>query len=263
MKPILKWVGGKRRLLTQIRELFPSTYNVYHEPFFGGGALFFNLEPKDAHISDSNSRLMTTYLAIKLDVNQVIKNLKQFTYSRKCYDDVKWYSFERGDIYQKAADFIYCNKVGFNGLYRVNQSDKFNVPFGKYTNPNWCDEEALKNASALLQNTIINTQKFSSTLEVAQKGDLVYFDPPYIPLTETSNFTSYTKDGFGLEQQRNLRDIALKIRDKGAHVILSNSSSPTVYELYDKYFTLKEVKSLRSINSNGDKRGAVTELLIY
>lgn len=263
-KPIVKWVGGKRKLVPQIKELMPAQYDSYFEPFIGGGALFFALEPKRAFLTDTNEALINVYSRVRDDVHGVIRLLKKHKYEREYYNKVRSRNFDVGTTNQMAADFIYCNKTGFNGLYRVNQSGQFNVPFGKYDNPTICDEDGLRAASRALQNAQLDTTSFQHVLDKAGKGSFCYMDPPYAPLSKTSSFVGFTKDGFGDEDQTRLRDVALALKKRGVHVILSNSSAPIVRELYGRReFKIKEVQMARSINSVGTGRSEIKELLIY
>ena len=267
-KPFVKVSGGKRKLVPLIKEVMPNKFGSYHEPFVGGGALFFNLQPKKAFLSDLNAKLINVYLALREDVEQVVKKLKKLQYDPRVFQKVREHNFERGDMFQQAADYIYANKSCFNGIYRVNQSGQFNVPFGRYTNPTICDEEGLYNAGKALQGVTIRWEPFEKVLGRAKKGDFVYFDPPYAPISATSDFTSFTKQGFGSDDQVKLRDVALELKKRGVHVVLSNSNASLIRDLYcrganRKNFLVREIKAARSINSDGEKRGDVTELLIY
>jgi len=263
-KPFVKWAGSKRRLVPLIRELMPKQFNVYHEPFVGGGALFFNTLPKHAELSDINAKLINTYFAIQKDVEAVIKALKPFRYDKAMYLRIRERNFAQGSGIQRAAEFIYCNRTCFNGLYRENSSGQFNVPFGQYTNPIICDEPNLRAASYALKGVGLHVEPFEKVLGRAKKGDFVYFDPPYAPISDTSDFTGFSKEGFGDEDQKRLRDVALALKARGVAVVVSNSSADIIRKLYGRReFTIREIKAARAINSVGDKRGAVTELLIY
>jgi DNA adenine methylase len=269
-KPFIKWAGGKRKLIPQISELLPRSYNAYHEPFLGGGALFFALQPKpkQAYLCDINKHLIDTYLGVRNNINDVINKLSKnppYSNTRSAYNAIRYqYSkHNHTSVNAVAADFIYLNKIGYNGLYRENSSGGFNVPFGRYENPTICDEETLRNASKELRGANIINASFIESSKFVMSGDLWYADPPYIPISTTSNFTTYSKDGFGPAQQIQLRDIAIELKNKGVHVILSNSSSKMTYELYSERFTIKEVMVKRAINSNPSKREAIKELLIY
>lgn len=263
MKPFLKWAGGKRRLVPQIRKLIPKTFARYHEPFLGGGALFFDMLPHNAFLSDSNAKLIAAYTGVRNNVNLVIDALKLFKNTSECYYKTREKNFNEGPLSQRAADFIYCNRLGFNGLYRENRKGEFNVPFGNYANPRICDEEGLRDASVALRGTNLLPLSFLDSSKFVEANDVWYADPPFVPIHEDGSFTAYTSKGFGIKDHIKLRDLALELRGRGAHVILSNSSAPLVYDLYEKHFKILEVKMPRSINSDGNSRDEVTELLIY
>jgi DNA adenine methylase len=260
-KPFLKWVGGKRQLLPELHARVPRGFDTYFEPFLGGGALFFSLLPEKAVLSDMNLRLVRTYRAIRDDVEEVIAELSTYPHDRVFFEALRRVDVDALEDVQVAAWMIYLNRTGFNGLYRVNKSGGFNVPFGKYKNPTICNTDLLLTASEALQSAEILHASFADTFLRAQPGDFVYFDPPYVPLSETSSFTSYTKDGFGMEEQAELRNTALKLKSRGVDVLLSNSSAGAVFELYDQ-FEIDEVYANRAINSKASGRGKVAEVLI-
>ena len=271
LKPFTKWVGGKRQLLPELIELLPSSFGGYYEPFIGGGALFFELAPKQAVINDNNKELVLAYQVIKTDVELLIDELKKHrdNNSKEYYLDLR--SADRdGRIYQmtdveRAGRILYMLRVNFNGLYRVNSKNQFNVPYGRYKNPKIVDEDNLRNISEYLNDNdiaILNGD-FETATQNAKQGDLVYFDPPYVPLSPTESFTGYTADGFGYEEQVRLRDLFVDLTKRGVYVIVSNSSAELVYELYKPFAkTIFEVGATRMINSNAKKRGKVNELLI-
>lgn len=271
LKPFTKWVGGKRQLLPELLELLPSSFGGYYEPFIGGGALFFELAPEKAVINDNNKELVLAYQVIKDDVESLIDELKKHrdNNSKEYYLDLR--SADRdGRIYQmtdveRAGRILYMLRVNFNGLYRVNSKNQFNVPYGKYKNPKIVDEDNLRNISEYLNDNdiaILNGD-FETATQNAKQGDLVYFDPPYVPLSPTESFTGYTADGFGYEEQVRLRDLFVDLTKRGVYVIVSNSSAELVYELYKPFAkTIFEVGATRMINSNAKKRGKVNELLI-
>ena len=271
LKPFTKWVGGKRQLLPELIELLPSSFGGYYEPFIGGGALFFELAPKQAVINDNNKELVLAYQVIKTDVELLIDELKKHrdNNSKEYYLDLR--SADRdGRIYQmtdveRAGRILYMLRVNFNGLYRVNSKNQFNVPYGKYENPKIVDEDNLRNISEYLNDNdiaILNGD-FETATQNAKQGDLVYFDPPYVPLSPTESFTGYTADGFGYDEQVRLRDLFVELTERGVYVILSNSSADLVYDLYKPFAkTIFEVGATRMINSNAKKRGKVNELLI-
>ena len=262
-RPFVKWAGGKRQLLAAIRKHVPETYGTYHEPFLGGGAVFFELSPLRAFLSDSNERLVRSYRGIKNDVDGVIHLLKGYKRNRRFFLKMRKADIDRATDAEVAAWFIFLNKTGFNGLYRVNSKNRFNVPYGDNKNAHICDEDNLMACHRALANAEIAHEDFSKVLERAVPGDLVYFDPPYVPLSATSYFTSYTAKGFTNEDQIRLRDIALELKKKGVHVILSNSSSArSLYEEHGNDFSLSRVLAARAVNSRADRRGKITELLI-
>jgi DNA adenine methylase len=264
-KPFLKWCGGKRQLLSELRSHYRGGH--YHEPFIGGGALFFCLmdtmmRPRTARLSDMNERLVRTYRAVRDDVERVIALLATYPYEKSFFDGMRKMKIDQADDASLAAWFIYLNRTGFNGLYRVNKKGEFNVPFGKYDNPLICDAENLRTCSRTLRDVEIERSDFSAVNVHSRPGDFIYFDPPYVPLSATSDFTGYTAEGFTDSDQVRLRDLALLLRSAGRTVVLSNSSAPRVKELY-REFTCEEVGARRNLNSKGDRRGEVKELLIY
>jgi DNA adenine methylase len=268
-RPFIKSAGGKRLLLHELRKHVPSSYGTYFEPFVGGGALFFDLRSGCAVLGDANLNLMSAYKGVRDDVDGVVELLRLH---EKLHCREHYYAQRRtllvdgrpvGHIENAAARMIYINKTCFNGLWRVNRKGEFNVPMGDYTAPNICDVFGLKAASMALQGVKLLCQSWEKTAELVQKGDFVYFDPPYWPVGGTSNFTSYTSGGFGPEDQRALRDCARVLRKGGAHVLLSNADVPEVRELYESAFNVRRVQANRAINSKGGKRGSVGELLIW
>jgi DNA adenine methylase len=256
----VKWAGGKRQLLAAILGQIPRDYGTYHEPFLGGGAVFFALSPKKAVLSDSNQRLVRCYAGIKNHVDDVISLLSEYKRNRRFFEVMRRRNIDVASDAEVAAWFIYLNKMGFNGLYRVNSKNRFNVPFGDNKNAQICDEENLRACSRALADAEINWEDFEKVSERARPNDLVYFDPPYVPLSATSYFTSYTADRFTGEDQIRLRNLALRLKAKGVHVLLSNSSSAA--ELYSKDFSVIEVLAARAVNSKAERRGKITELLI-
>lgn len=262
-KPFLKWVGGKRQLLHEIVPRLPK-YSRYFEPFIGGGALFFHLQPKNAYITDINLELINVYRIIRDDVHELIKDLKKHTndkeYFLKIRDIDRSIEYIAWDQVSKASRFIYLNKTCFNGLYRVNSKGQFNVPFGKYANPKILDEENLLNCSRVLQDTYIETAHFSNVLNHAQEGDFVYLDPPYIPVNQTSNFTSYSKEGFGDTEHWKLKEVCDRLTKKGVKFMLSNSYTERTLSLYKDY-NIYTVSASRSVNSDASKRGKVFEVI--
>ena len=261
-RPFLKWAGGKTRLISQYKDYFPQHYQTYYEPFLGGGAVFFYLQPSKAVLTDINADLILTYRCVRDDLEDLITSLqahKQRHNSDYYYDVRNSYT---GTDLEKAARFIYLNKTCFNGLYRVNSQGKFNVPVGKYKNPGICQEEILKLASESLKKVEIKQANFEEVLNYATgSNEFVYFDPPYYPLNKTSNFTAYSSFCFDENQQIKLRDIFIKLADKGVKVMLSNSDCPFIRDLYSD-FNIHTISAARSINSNAQKRGKITEVLV-
>jgi len=262
-KPFLKWAGGKRQLLPEILPRVPEQAKTYHEPFLGGGALFFRLKPERAVLADLNERLVRTYRAVRDDVDNVILALEECKNDKDFYLRMRARDIDIASDVDVAAWFIFLNKTGFNGLYRVNKQGRFNVPFGSYKNPLICDRDNLRACSVALSGVKILHTDFRHVEEMTEPGDFVYFDPPYVPLTATASFTSYTRDGFTLEDQTELRDIARNLKHKRVHVLLSNSSVPVVHDLYSEGFETREVLASRAINSDATKRGKVAEALIW
>jgi len=261
-RPFIKWVGGKRQLLDRLLHYVPERFGTYHEPFVGGGALFFRLEPRPAILADSNERLIRTYRGLRNEPEKVIELLRGYPHEKSFFLELRSSDIDAAKTdAEVAAWFIYLNKTAYNGLYRVNRRNLFNVPFGDQKKPNICDAENIRACSRALQGAELVTGDFESVLERAKSGDFVYFDPPYVPLSVTSDFTSYTRDGFDMSDQVRLRDVALELKKRGVYVLLSNSSAPAVRELYADFEQI-EVDARRAINCKVEGRGAVTELLI-
>ena len=260
-RPFLKWAGGKSQLLKEICKHLPKKYNKYYEPFVGGGAVFFFMRPGNAILSDSNGCLIRTYSVVRDQVEDLIQILEKYPNDEDFYYDMrKLNSAELPDL-QRAARFIFLNKTCFNGLYRVNSKNEFNVPFGKYKNPLILDKGNLRSCSKLLQGvTLEATYFYKSSILNANQGDFIYMDPPYVPVSETS-FVGYSKKGFNLEQHEKLAKLFEESAAKGVFVLLSNSDVPWVRERYSN-FNIIEVNARRSINSKGSGRGKVGELLI-
>ena len=261
-RPFLKWAGGKTRSISQYQDHFPQDYHTYYEPFLGGGAVFFYLQPSKAVLTDINADLILTYRCVRDNLEDLISLLQK----HKQRHNLEYYYNVRNDHcgtdLEKAARFIYLNKTCFNGLYRVNSQGKFNVPVGKYKNPGICQEEVLKVASVALKKVEIKQANFEEVLNYAtDTNDFVYFDPPYYPLNHTSNFTAYSNVCFDENQQIKLRNIFIKLVDKGVKVMLSNSDCPFIRDLYSG-FNIHTISAARSINSNGQKRGKINELLV-
>lgn len=254
-RPFLKWVGGKRQLLPEILKRVPRGFCAYREPFLGGGALFFELQLKGPQ------RHVRTYRAVRDGVEEVVRRLREHRNEEAYFYALRAKDPQFMEQAECAAWLIYLNKTCFNGLYRVNRKGLFNSPFGRYVDPPICDADNLRACSEALQEADIHLGDFSLILREANPGDFVYCDPPYVPLSPTSSFTSYTAQGFGAAQHEALRDEARKAKDRGVSVLLSNSSAPLVRELYES-FDVREVMASRAINSKALGRGKVPELLI-
>lgn len=271
LQPFLKWVGGKRQIIPQIKKYIPENYNRYFEPFVGGGALFFDLEPKTAYINDINKILVSAYRNIKNHSDEIIKKLEdlQKIFYEKNNEERKIYFYEIRDIFNnmdydsflKTSYTIFLNKTCYNGMYRENLKGQFNVPFGRYKNPKILDEKNILAVSKLLQNVTITNYSFEKAVEDAKRGDFIYFDPPYHPISITSNFTSYSNSGFIKENQRELRDVFEDLDKRGCFVMLSNSDTIFIREIYKEY-TQKKVTTGRLINCKAAGRGKINELLI-
>lgn len=286
-KPFLKWVGGKTQLLPELEARLPNdftkTVRVYAEPFVGGGALLFHLRskgfrPERIAINDSNPDLANAYRVIQRNPDGLVESLKRFesdyqglpdqTAKRSFYTGVRCSynagrSFDRSEDVARAAELIFLNKTCFNGLYRVNSKGLFNVPFGKHAKPTICDEPAIRAASAALVGAEILCADFAEVVNHADSGWFVYFDPPYRPISATSAFCDYTQGGFGDEEQRRLADVCKALDASGARWLLSNSDPPDGFfnELY-RGFRIDHVQATRAINSKGDGRGQISEIIV-
>jgi DNA adenine methylase len=264
---LLKWPGGKRQLLPEIREHVPASFGRYLEPFVGGGALFFDVFASSglsapAYLGDANAELVTTYKAVRDDVEAVIAALRPH---ERQHSAEHYYATRAQRLRSEsavAARMIYLNRTCFNGVYRVNRSGGFNVPIGRYTNPIICDADNLRACSRALAGAEIACADFASVMAVAKPGDFVYCDPPYFPVSKTGDFTSFTAAGFTPADQERLADCVRQLKRSGVHVLLSNADLPVVRELYEG-FEMRSVKARRNINSKSDRRGAVDELLIW
>ena len=264
LRPFLKWAGGKQRLITQYQEYFPDfdDINRYYEPFIGSGAIFFHYQPETAVLADRNETLMEVYRAVQQDVEAVIKALRVHYNDSDYFYEVRAQDVSQLTVAQRAARIIFLNKTCYNGLFRENSKGKFNVPFGRYKNPKICNEKRLRRASAALENVTLMAADFEDVVETAVSGDFLYFDPPYAPLSATSSFTQYDKHGFALADQIRLSETVAKLTKRGCKVMLSNSSAPIIYDLYERDYQLVEMQARRNINSKGSQRGPVKELLI-
>jgi len=283
--PILKWAGGKGQLLDELHTRFPDSYDRYHEPFFGGGALFFDLEPTDGTINDTNTRLVNFYRQVRdnperliarcrefddpesepdenldySETNHTGKEIKNYYYQQRARFNKRPYGDEFDEL-EEAALLLYLNRTCFNGLYRENGSGGFNVPIGRYANPDWVRAAQVRQASDLLEQVEIYNDDFEYILDVAAEGDLVYCDPPHEPMSSTAYFTDYSAEGFEKADQKRLLETAEKLDRRGVSVILSNSG--VMYEMYDDAGFHVEVEgATRAINSDADNRGEVDEII--
>jgi DNA adenine methylase len=249
-------------MLPILRQHFPTDFATYYEPFVGGGAVFFALQPSTAVLADANARLARTYVGVRDHADAVIDRLRRSPHSKDFFLKVRGFDVDSADDASVASWLIYLSKTAFNGLYRVNQSGGFNVPFGDYASPTICDEVTLRACAKALSGVEVIAADFEQTLDRATRGDFVYCDPPYLPTSATSSFTGYTADGFGLADHRRLRDAALRAKARGAHVVISNSAAPGILDLYQGGFEVHRVSAPRSIAASGGSRGAVEELIL-
>ena len=268
VQPIVKWVGGKRQLIETFKPLFPARINSFCEPFFGGGAVLFHLQPKTAYINDINTDLISVYEVIRDNVEELIEELKtyknepDFFYSVRDWDRDKR-KYNALPKITRAARILYLNKTCYNGLYRVNNAGEFNTPFGNYRNPNIVNEPVLRAVNSYFNAAKIHfsAMDYSEVLFNVKKGTFVYLDPPYDPVSETSSFTGYSKGGFSREEQIRLRKCCDELNKRGIKFMLSNSATPFILEQYSEY-NITVVKAKRAINSVGHKRGDVDEVVV-
>ena len=271
LSPVLKWVGGKRQLLNDIIPMIPKNCSTYVEPFIGGGAVLFELQPKKAIINDFNGELINVYTVIRDYPEELIKELQfhkenntsEYFYTVREYDRKPDF-FSKMTSVQKAARVIYLNKTCYNGLYRVNSAGQFNSPYGKYKNPNIVNETVIRAMSKYFNenNIVIKNEDFKETLKGLRRGAFVYLDPPYMPISSSSSFTGYTENGFNEDKQRELKELCDKLDKKGIKFLQSNSDCEFIRELYSGY-RIKTIKAKRAINSKGNSRGEINEVLIY
>ncbi len=261
-RPFLKWAGGKSQLLSQYQPFFPTNYATYYEPFLGGGAVFFHLHPPQARLMDINPELVNVYQCVQQHLEAVIAELERHhsNHSAEYYYHVR--AQRQGSAVERAARLMYLNKTCFNGLYRENSKGEFNVPMGRYKNPKICDRPLLESASIALQSAQIEVAPFDAVLNWATTDqDFVYFDPPYHPISATSSFTAYNRYDFREADQLRLRDAFVELAGRGVKVMLSNSDCPLIRELYQG-FPMQAIAATRAINSNVEKRGKISELLV-
>jgi len=289
-RPVLKWAGGKRQLLDEIYARFPDEYEHYHEPFFGGGAVFFDLVPENGTINDTNPRLINFYKQVRDRPDDLIERLREFDdpeadpdpdlnraeenwkgkdidqyyyqqrarFNARPYDD-EWPDDEE-DLLEEAALLLYLNRTCYNGLYRENSNGGFNVPIGRYADPDWVMADRVREASRVLSDTDIRNEGFEYIRGVAEPGDLVYFDPPYQPMSATANFAEYSEEGFDKDDQERLLETVEELDADGVYFVLSNSG--VMFDLYDDTgFYVEREGATRSINSDETSRGEVDEII--
>ena len=285
--PVLKWAGGKRQLLDELYARFPADFDSYHEPMVGGGALFFDLEPEDGTINDTNPRLVNFYRQVRDRPGELIEVLegfadpesdpdpdpgREFADTDRTGESVPNYYYQQRALFnrrpngetfdglEEAALLLYLNRTCYNGLYRENRDGEFNVPIGRYANPDWVRNEEIRAASGVLDATEIRNRDVEYVREDAEKGDLVYFDPPYEPMSPTADFTTYSAEGFGRDDQKRLLGLAQDLDERGVQVILSNSG--VTVEMYEAAgFYVGTEGATRAINSDADSRDEVAEVI--
>ncbi len=261
-RPFLKWAGGKNKLIQQYIPYFPKEFKTYYEPFLGGAAVFFYLNPASATLTDINAELINAYRCVRDNVEELIEILEvhQLRHCKDYYYNIR--QCKGVTNVEKAARLIYLNKTCFNGLYRENSKGEFNVPIGKYKNPKICNPVLLRSVSAALQNAQINVRPFEDILNyVNSSDDFVYFDPPYHPLSPTSNFTAYSRYSFSQDDQIRLKQVFAELAERGVKVMLSNSDCKFIRTLYSD-FNINSILAARLINSDIMKRGKISEVLI-
>lgn len=266
--PVVKWVGGKRQLLPQILPLIPKRMSAYCEPFLGGGAVLFALQPRRALVNDLNQDLITVYRVIKEDADALIEHLSrhentpEYFYRIRDLDRDKEAYAALSDV-EKASRLLYLNKTCYNGLFRVNASGAFNSPYGHYRRPNIVNEQTIRGVSRYFNSCDITffSEDFAAVLEQVPKGGFVYLDPPYDPVSDTASFTGYNRGGFGREEQVRLKECCDALTARGVKFLLSNSATPFIRELYGSY-RVSIVQARRAVNSVASRRGAIEEVLV-
>ncbi len=266
-QPFLKWAGGKRQILEEIRKYVPKRFNIYYEPFVGGGAVLFDLQPQKAVINDVNCELINTYVVIRDAVDEVLRDLskhqneKEYFYTVRALDRTQM--FKELTPVERASRLIFLNRTCYNGLFRVNSQGQFNVPFGDYKNPAIVNESVIRAVHQYLASNDVKILygDFVDAVASATQGDFVYFDPPYDPLSDTASFTGYTLSGFSKTEQMRLRETMDCLTKRGCYVLLSNSATDFIKDLYSGY-KMVIVEAARAINSNASKRGKIDELLV-
>ena len=267
VQPVLKWAGGKRQLLSEIKRRIPGGIRTYYEPFLGGGAVLFSLQPRQAVGNDNNAELINMYAVIRDHVDALIQDLRKHRNEADYFYEIR--ELDRTPQYndlspvQRASRLIYLNKTCYNGLFRVNKNGEFNAPFGRYKNPNIVNEMVLRAVSGYLHHNNIELLNvdFEQAVAGCRPASFIYFDPPYYPISDSGNFTGYTLDGFTKEDQVRLRNLCDRLDQNGVRWLLSNSSSPFITDLYHAYH-IDYVMASRAINSDADGRGEIREVLI-
>lgn len=268
VSPVVKWVGGKRQLLQDILKHIPDRYSTYYEPFVGGGAVLFHLQPEKIVINDINEELMSVYNVICNNVEELIEDLKKHKNESDYFYKIRELDRDREKYAQlnnigRASRIIYLNKTCYNGLFRVNRQGEFNTPFGRYKNPNIVNEATLRAVNNYFNKAKVTLKcgDFEEAVKGIRKGSFVCFDPPYDPVSDSANFTGYDKGGFDKDEQIRLKKLCDKLNNRGVKFLLSNSSTEFILDLYKDY-NITIVKAKRSINSKGDGRGDVNEVLV-
>lgn len=272
VSPVVKWVGGKRQLLPEIEKYIPEKMSTYYEPFLGGGAVFFHLQKNKAVVNDVNEELINLYKVIRDNVVELIKDLKKHENTSEYFYDIRELDRDK-EVYnnlsdiERASRMHYLNKTCFNGLFRVNQQGEFNTPFGKYKNPDFINKKTLIAVSNYFNKSNIRFKcgDFEDAVKHIRKEAFVYFDPPYDPVSDSANFTGYDKGGFNRLEQKRLKALCDKLDDRGVKFLLSNSATDFILELYGdekREYKIEIVKARRAINSKGNKRGKVDEVLV-
>ncbi len=269
VRPFLKWAGGKRQLIPEITgNYLPAKYDTYYEPFLGGGAILFELQPKKAVVNDSNSELINCYKVIRDSLDELMEDLKRHENNENYYYDIRDWdrikNYNKKTTIQRASRIIFLNKTCYNGLFRVNSQGQFNVPFGRYKKPNILDEAVLKAVSHYLNNNDIKILNgdFEDAVKDARAGDFIYFDPPYDPISNTASFTGYDVNGFNQDEQIRLKNTVDDLHKRGCKILLSNADTEFIFDLYNKDYRIEKVCATRAINSNALKRGKVQEVLV-
>ena len=271
--PVVKWVGGKRQLLPEIRKYIPQKkYTLYYEPFLGGGAVLFDLQPLNAIVNDLNEELINLYTVIKNDPDELIKDLKKHRNQSDYYYRIRELDRDRSkyrkltDV-ERASRIHYLNKTCFNGLFRVNRAGEFNTPFGRYKNPNITNEVTIRAVSKYFNKANIEFRNvdFVEAVKDIDQNSFVYFDPPYDPVSDSANFTGYDKEGFDREEQKRLKMLCDQLDERGISFLLSNSATAFIKDLYSdpsRNYQIEIIKAKRSINSNANGRGEIDEVLV-